>query len=61
LAKFRAEIAEERVFPSLGLVVKPNEIVDLPADTKIFGLVPVSDKTTAKLEPVAEATELDEV
>lgn len=61
MAKFRAEIAEERVYPSLGITVKPNDVVDLPANTNAYGLVPVEEKTSKKSEPVAEATELDEV
>jgi hypothetical protein len=56
MAKFRAEINEERVYPFLGITVKPNEIVELPADTIAAGLVLVEEKVTKKSEPVAEAT-----
>jgi len=54
--KFRADIAEERVYPSLGITVKPDEIIDLPANTNAAGLVLVEDKVIKKSEPVAEAT-----
>lgn len=56
MAKFRAEITEERVYPTLGITVKPEQIIDLPADTNIAGLVLVEEKTSKKSETVAEAT-----
>ena len=48
MAKFRVERGGgEIVFPSIGLVAFDGDIVDLPADTNIAGLVPVS-KSSAK-------------
>lgn len=38
MAKFRADIDEVRYYPTLGLEVSPQEIVDLPADTDAAGL-----------------------
>ena len=65
MAKFRADVAEERTYPTLGIVVKPNDIVELPADTDAAGLVLIEGKSTKAVnsatEPVAKATELDEV
>ena len=65
MAKFRADVAEERTYPTLGIVVKPNDIVELPADTDAAGLVLVEGKLTKAVntatQPVAEATKMDEV
>jgi hypothetical protein len=53
LAKFRADVAEERVYPSLGITVKPDDVVELPADTVAAGLVLVEGKSS-KAAVVAE-------
>lgn len=48
MAKFRVERGGgEYVFPSIGLVASDGDIVDLPSDTNIAGLVPVG-KSSAK-------------
>lgn len=56
MAKFRLESDETRVFPSLGITLSKDDIIDLPADTVIAGLVPVKETKTEKpaAEPVAE-------
>lgn len=56
MPKFRAEILEERTYPTLGMVIKPDEVVNLPAGTSIAGLVLVEEKAQKKSDPVAEAT-----
>jgi hypothetical protein len=43
LAKFRADIDEVRQYPSLGIVVSPADVVDLPADTNAAGLTLIKD------------------
>ena len=48
MAKFRVERGGgEYVFPSIGLIANDGDIVDLPSDTFIDGLVPVG-KASAK-------------
>lgn len=48
MAKFRVERnGGEYVFPSIGLIANDGDIVDLPSDTDIVGLVPV-EKSNSK-------------
>lgn len=56
MAKFRAEVEETRVFPSLGITVNNGDIVDLPAETNVAGLVPIKEQKNEKpvATPVAE-------
>lgn len=47
MAKFRVERGGgEFVFPSLGLILNDGDIVDLPSDTNVDGLVPVGKSST---------------
>ena len=45
---------ESRVYPTLGLTLKAGQVVDLPADTNVTGLVAVTDKGKADPTPVTE-------
>jgi len=44
--KFRS--VEARVYPTLGLTLEADVVVDLPDDTSVAGLVVDNTKTTAK-------------
>lgn len=48
MAKFRADVDVAMYYPSLGVVVHPGDVVELPADTDAVGLVPVDAKATKK-------------
>lgn len=54
MAKFRAEVDEMRYIPELGITINPNDIVDLPDNIKVSGLVPVKE-SDAKVAPVKTA------
>lgn len=52
--KFRA--LESRVYPVLGLTVEAGEVVDLPEDTDVAGLVKVEpEKKPAKADAPTES------
>ena len=53
MAKFRADIDEVRYYPTLGLEVSPQEVIDLPADTDAYGLNPVVENKKADTKAVA--------
>jgi hypothetical protein len=57
LAKFRADTNEVRYYPTLGITVAPEEIVDLPDSTDAAGLTLIDSKTAkaVKAEPAADA------
>lgn len=66
MAKFRADIDEIRYYPSLGLEVSPQDVVDLPADTEAYGLTPIieskkSDTKVVAVEDAAAAAEIEGV
>jgi hypothetical protein len=48
MAKYRYTGTDERVFPSLGLVVEPNDEFDAPDDFVAYAVEPVSAKISAK-------------
>lgn len=50
MAKFRADVDETRYIPELGITVNPKDIVELPDNVKVSGLVPVKE-TDAKVAP----------
>lgn len=54
MAKFRANVDEVRYIPDLGITIKPNDIIDLPENIVIAGLIPVKD-SDAKVAPVKTA------
>jgi hypothetical protein len=53
LAKFRADIDEVRYYPTLGIEVSPQDVVDLPSDTDAYGLNPVGESKKADTKVVA--------
>lgn len=57
MAKFQA--VEGRQFPSLGLTLEAGEVVDLPEDTNVTGLVQVIEVESkpTKAAPVKEVGE----
>jgi hypothetical protein len=60
LAKFRADIDEVRAYPSLGIVVNPNDVVDLPADTIAAGLTLIKDSAKENKNAAPAAVEESE-
>jgi hypothetical protein len=54
LAKYRADVDEIRIYPTLGITVAPKDIVDLPDDTNAAGLTLIK-QTDAKVAPVKDA------
>lgn len=57
MAKFRS--SETRVYPTLGLTIEAGEVVDLPEDTSVAGLVQVVEVESkpVKAAPVKEVGE----
>jgi hypothetical protein len=52
VAKFRVDRGGgEYVFPSLGIVASDGDIVDLPADTDVTGLVATGKADKAPVSP----------
>lgn len=45
---YKATVEQERYYPSLGISVKPDDIVELPEAVDVDGLELVSDKKTSK-------------
>ena len=60
MAKFRADIDEVRAYPSLGIVVNPNDVVDLPADTIAAGLTLIKDSAKENKNAAPAAVEESE-
>jgi hypothetical protein len=54
LAKYRADVDEVRAYPTLGITVSPNDIVELPDDTNAAGLTLIK-QTDAKVAPAKDA------
>ena len=49
MAKFKVDRGGgEYVFPSLGIIASDGDVVDLPADTDVVGLVLVDEKKSSK-------------
>lgn len=49
MAKFRS--VEDRVYPDLGLTLNAGDVVELPEDTNVAGLVKHADKSESKAQP----------
>ena len=51
--KYKSDNDEPRVYPSLGLTVEPDEVIELPDGIEAIGLKPVLEKvvkaTTVKV------------
>lgn len=52
MVKFLA--SESRVYPTLGLTVNAGDVVELPEDTDVAGLIKVESKSD-KFAPVKES------
>ena len=56
MMKFRA--VESRVYPSLGITVEAGDVVELPEDVNVTGLVEVDEiKSSDKAVPVVKESE----
>ena len=56
MAKFQS--TEARVYPTLGLTLNAGEVVDLPEDTSVAGLIQVVEvESKPKAAPVKEVGE----
>lgn len=57
MAKFQS--TEARVYPTLGLTLEAGEVVDLPEETNVAGLIQVVEVESkpAKAAPVKEVGE----
>lgn len=53
MAKFLS--VEDRVYPTLALTLAAGDVVDLPDDTDVAGLVKQSNNVSKKADVVAEA------
>ena len=51
MAKFRYTGTDERVFPTLGIVVKAGEEFDAPENFKAADVVPTDAKVAPKIAP----------
>lgn len=52
--KFQSK--ENRVYPTLGLTLNAGDVVELPEDTNVAGLVPIVDvESSKKSAPVKES------
>jgi hypothetical protein len=63
LAKFRADIDEVRYYPTLGIEVSPQDVVDLPSDTDAAGLTLITEskKSDTKVVAVEDAAAVAEI
>lgn len=59
MAKFRSVNDEVRYYPTLGVEVAPNEIVELPADTNAQGLILDNKKPVAEIAPAVDASPVE--
>ena len=48
---------EAREYPTLAMTLDAGDVVDLPDNTSVAGLVPVSDKKAAPAAPVVEVSD----
>ena len=53
MAKFKA--IEDREYPTLGITVQAGDVVELPEETSVTGLVLFIEKATEKIVPVKES------
>lgn len=51
--KFRA--TEGRSYPTLGITVKAGDVVELPEDTNVAGLIKIEVESSKKPAPVKES------
>ena len=58
--KYKYTGTDERVFPSLGVVVKPNDEFDAPDNFTAPDVTPVSSKTFAKTTEPTKSAASDE-
>ena len=56
MARYKYTGTDERVFPTLGLVVKPNDEFDAPDDFVAYAVVSASAKISAKATPVTDTS-----
>lgn len=63
MAKFRADIDEVRYYPTLGIEVSPQDVVDLPSDTDAAGLTLITEskKSDTKVVAVEDAAAVAEI
>lgn len=53
MAKYRADVDETRYYPTLGVLVNPNDVVDLPEGIDAAGLV-AETKSKKSVEPASD-------
>ena len=63
MPKYRSTHSDTRVYPTLGLVIEPNDVVDLELSADVAGLELVGDeKAKVKSNPaVTAAADIEEV
>lgn len=52
MAKFRCE--EARSYPDLGLTLAVGDVVELPDETDVAGLIKITEKAEPKQKPSSE-------
>jgi hypothetical protein len=56
MPKYKSTFSDTRVYPTLGLVMKPNDVIDLDLSADVAGLELVGDeKAKVKFNPAASA------
>jgi hypothetical protein len=57
MAKFTANIDEQRYYPTLGLTINPGDVIELPAETVAYGLTIVDTPKPSKKSAETPASE----
>ena len=59
MAKYKYTGTEERVLPSLGIIVQPNDEFDAPDDFVAYEVEPASAKISSKSTPSTQSAAPD--